>query len=276
MAFRQASARLCRPCILCHTALRAQLPVTLKWARPKGQRNCSKVNPEPRGIEVKFGIQTTFRPKSSFSLQIVHVKSLGAHQPMRRSAAFDLHPIDRALLSLRLADPDPLQPEIAPDQSAAFSSREHRCAAGRGLAARHSLCRRCFEPLSRAYVEARYSSKYTVSNDELQWLVARLKDLQTLAETILQSAPRRLKPNLRFGVLRSSGRPDEHLRRPSFCVLRSRQGDTDSERYSSSGSNRSSWTHRLVCRPIGFNGSQSSTSRMLGIHAHAAIQPLVS
>lgn len=133
-------------------------------------------------------------------------------------------PIDRALLSLRLADPDPLQPEIAPDQSAAFSSREHRCAAGRGLAARHSLCRRCFEPLSRAYVEARYSSKYTVSNDELQWLVARVKDLQTLAETILQSAPRRLKPNLRFGVLRSSGRPDEHLRRPSFCVLRSRQG----------------------------------------------------
>lgn len=223
MAFRQASARLCRPCILCHTALRAQLPVTLKWARPKGQRNCSKVNPEPRGIEVKFGIQATFRPKSRFSLQIVHVKSLGAHQPMRRSAAFDLHQSTErfyhcVLPTLTLYSPKSHRIRVLRSQA------ESTDAAGRGLAARHSLCRRCFEPLSRAYVEARYSSKYTVSNDELQWLVARVKDLQTLAETILQSAPRRLKPNLRFGVLRSSGRPDEHLRRPSFCVLRSRQG----------------------------------------------------
>lgn len=132
-------------------------------------------------------------------------------------------PIDRALLSLRLADLSLYSPKSHRIR-VLRSQAESTDAAGRGLAARHSLCRRCFEPLSRAYVEARYSSKYTVSNDELQWLVARVKDLQTLAETILQSAPRRLKPNLRFGVLRSSGRPDEHLRRPSFCVLRSRQG----------------------------------------------------
>ncbi|QPB22391.1 HEPN domain-containing protein [Rhizobium sp. 007] len=46
------------------------------------------------------------------------------------------------------------------------------------------FARRCFELLSRAYVEARYSSKYTISDDELQWLVARVKDLQQLVETI--------------------------------------------------------------------------------------------
>ncbi|OWW02311.1 nucleotidyltransferase [Rhizobium sp. R72] len=44
--------------------------------------------------------------------------------------------------------------------------------------------RRCFELLSRAYVEARYSSKYTISNEELAWLVERVKVLQTLVETV--------------------------------------------------------------------------------------------
>ncbi|MDR6758769.1 putative nucleotidyltransferase/HEPN domain-containing protein [Mycoplana sp. BE70] len=44
--------------------------------------------------------------------------------------------------------------------------------------------RRCFELLSRAYVEARYSSKYAISNEELTWLVERVKVLQALVDTI--------------------------------------------------------------------------------------------
>ncbi|WP_431323452.1 HEPN domain-containing protein [Rhizobium sp. YTU87027] len=44
--------------------------------------------------------------------------------------------------------------------------------------------RRCFELLSRAYVEARYSSKYTITSEELAWLVERVKALQTLVETV--------------------------------------------------------------------------------------------
>jgi len=44
--------------------------------------------------------------------------------------------------------------------------------------------RRCFELLSRAYVEARYSSKYTISNEELGWLVERVKVLQVRVEEI--------------------------------------------------------------------------------------------
>lgn len=44
--------------------------------------------------------------------------------------------------------------------------------------------RRCFELLSRAYVEARYSSQFAISNEELTWLVERVKVLQSLVETI--------------------------------------------------------------------------------------------
>ncbi|EJL54030.1 HEPN domain-containing protein,nucleotidyltransferase family protein [Rhizobium sp. CF122] len=46
--------------------------------------------------------------------------------------------------------------------------------------------RRCFELLSRAYVEARYSSKYTITSEELAWLVERVKALQTLVETVCE------------------------------------------------------------------------------------------
>ncbi|MBZ9794018.1 HEPN domain-containing protein, partial [Rhizobium sp. 3T7] len=51
--------------------------------------------------------------------------------------------------------------------------------------------RRCFELLSRAYVEARYSSKYTITSEELAWLVERVKALQTLVETVCKE---RLSP----------------------------------------------------------------------------------
>ncbi|WP_208245626.1 HEPN domain-containing protein (plasmid) [Rhizobium sp. T1470] len=44
--------------------------------------------------------------------------------------------------------------------------------------------RRCFELLSRAYVEARYSSEYKIADEELAWLVERVKGLQGLVETV--------------------------------------------------------------------------------------------
>ncbi|MBB3394783.1 HEPN domain-containing protein [Rhizobium sp. BK060] len=44
--------------------------------------------------------------------------------------------------------------------------------------------RRCFELLSRAYVEARYSSKYTITSEELAWLVERVKVLQELVKAV--------------------------------------------------------------------------------------------
>lgn len=44
--------------------------------------------------------------------------------------------------------------------------------------------RRRFELLSRAYVEARYSSKYKITIEELEWLTERVKNLQELVEQI--------------------------------------------------------------------------------------------
>jgi predicted nucleotidyltransferase/HEPN domain-containing protein len=44
--------------------------------------------------------------------------------------------------------------------------------------------RRCFELLSRAYVEARYSAKYKIDAVELAWLVEHVKLLQARVETV--------------------------------------------------------------------------------------------
>jgi predicted nucleotidyltransferase len=44
--------------------------------------------------------------------------------------------------------------------------------------------RRRFELLSRAYVEARYSSQYKINTEELEWLTERVEILQQLVEQI--------------------------------------------------------------------------------------------
>ena len=46
------------------------------------------------------------------------------------------------------------------------------------------FARRHFELLSRAYVEARYSSKYKITNDELEWLIERVRALQQLVDQV--------------------------------------------------------------------------------------------
>ena len=46
--------------------------------------------------------------------------------------------------------------------------------------------RRCFELLRQAYVNARYSPHYTISDEELAWLGERVAVLQTLVETVCQ------------------------------------------------------------------------------------------
>jgi predicted nucleotidyltransferase/HEPN domain-containing protein len=46
--------------------------------------------------------------------------------------------------------------------------------------------RRCFELLSRAYVEARYSAKFRISAEELGWLAERVNVLQCVVKVICQ------------------------------------------------------------------------------------------
>lgn len=52
--------------------------------------------------------------------------------------------------------------------------------------------RRCFELLRQAYVNARYSPHYEISDDELRWLGERVADLQVLVKALCerQLAPR--------------------------------------------------------------------------------------
>ena len=49
------------------------------------------------------------------------------------------------------------------------------------------FARRCFELLRQAYVNARYSSHYEISGDELTWLGAHVAELQTLVETVCRA-----------------------------------------------------------------------------------------
>lgn len=46
------------------------------------------------------------------------------------------------------------------------------------------FAKRCFSRLDRAYVDARYSPAYEITEDELAWLVERVKLLQDAVETI--------------------------------------------------------------------------------------------
>lgn len=46
------------------------------------------------------------------------------------------------------------------------------------------FARRCFERLGRAYVTARYSPLYEVTQEEWDWLVEQIPILQALVETV--------------------------------------------------------------------------------------------
>lgn len=46
--------------------------------------------------------------------------------------------------------------------------------------------KRCFELLRRAYVDARYSPRYQITPEELEWIGERIEDLQTLVRQICE------------------------------------------------------------------------------------------
>jgi len=77
-----------------------------------------------------------------------------------------------------------------------YSPKSHRLSALRSHAERvdqrlvdawprdTKFSRRCFSNLDRAYVEARYSAKYTISEEELSWIVKQVALLQTIVKAI--------------------------------------------------------------------------------------------
>lgn len=54
------------------------------------------------------------------------------------------------------------------------------------------LSRRSFQLLKKAYIEARYSDKYEITLDELQWLAERVEALKTLTERLCTDHIRQL------------------------------------------------------------------------------------
>jgi hypothetical protein len=99
-------------------------------------------------------------------------------------ASFDLHQATErfyhcALLTLSLYSPKSHRLKVLRSQAERIDSR---LIAAWPRDSRFS--RRCFELLSRAYVEARYSSKYKIADEELAWLVERVKALQAVVEAI--------------------------------------------------------------------------------------------
>jgi uncharacterized protein len=48
----------------------------------------------------------------------------------------------------------------------------------------NKFARRCFTSIDRAYVEARYSAKYSIADDELEWVVQRVTILQDIVAGI--------------------------------------------------------------------------------------------
>ena len=46
------------------------------------------------------------------------------------------------------------------------------------------FARRCFELISRAYVEARYSPKYKINSAEMEWAILHVEQLATLVQTV--------------------------------------------------------------------------------------------
>lgn len=63
--------------------------------------------------------------------------------------------------------------EIAPELIAAWPRAD-------------KFSRRCFELLRQAYVNARYSPHYEISDEELRWLAERVANLQTLVKAVCE------------------------------------------------------------------------------------------
>ncbi|MDR7145138.1 HEPN domain-containing protein [Rhizobium sp. BE258] len=101
-----------------------------------------------------------------------------------KEAAFDLHQVIERLYHCVL------------QVVTLYSPKSHRLSVLRSHAERietrlieawprdTKFARRCFTTIDRAYVEARYSAKYSIAPDELEWVVQRVGALQALVADI--------------------------------------------------------------------------------------------
>jgi predicted nucleotidyltransferase/HEPN domain-containing protein len=134
--------------------------------------------------EQRAEAQAHFDQWFQLSLDALTVSELSLSRNIWRDGAFMLHQATErayhcALLTLTLYSPKSHRIKALRSRA---EDVESRLIAAWPRDSRFS--RRCFELLSRAYVEARYSAKYKIDAVELAWLVEHVKLLQTTVETV--------------------------------------------------------------------------------------------
>lgn len=143
------------------------------------------VEPKPLTPEArKAEAQANFDQYWRLTIQAMRMAEMGFAEDIWRHGTFMLHQATEeayhcVLLTLKLYSPKSHNiknlrrraEEIEPRLVEAWP-RDNR------------FSRRCFEQLERAYVEARYSPKFEIKQDEIDWLVERIKVLQQLVETV--------------------------------------------------------------------------------------------
>jgi len=148
--------------------------------------------PEAALIEAQAHFERWFALASQSIRTAALQRSEGGTSLWRNDAAFTLHQAAErlyhcTLLTLTLYSPKSHKlnflrshaEEIAPELIAAWPRAD-------------KFSRRCFELLRQAYVNARYSPHYEISDEELHWLGERVAVLQALVEQVCQArlAPR--------------------------------------------------------------------------------------
>ncbi|SEN31964.1 HEPN domain-containing protein, partial [Rhizobium tibeticum] len=142
---------------------------------------------EPKPLtadEERHEARTFFEQWFDGASRMLHLAQEALKKDFPNEAAFLLHQTTErlyhsVLLTLTLYSPKSHRMKILRSQAEGIDSR---LIAAWPRDSRFS--RRCFELLSRAYVEARYSSKYAITAEELTWLAERVKTLQDLVEAI--------------------------------------------------------------------------------------------
>jgi len=136
--------------------------------------------------EAKAQAQRFFEEWSQLSADALKLAAYSIEQGIWRDGAFMLHQAtERAyhctLLTLTLYSPKSHRIKLLRSKAEDIDRRLTEV-----WPRDNRIARRRFELLSRAYVEARYSMNYTISTDELDWLVERVKILQTTVATICE------------------------------------------------------------------------------------------
>lgn len=140
------------------------------------------LTPQEYKVIAEEHFETWFRSAKSFYIHY----GTSIHIPDYRNAAFQLHQSAEHCFSsllLVLTNYKPYTHNLTLLNSLAISQNERIAEVFPQDTKFH---RRCFQLLKKAYVDARYSKHYKISEEELLWLGERVKLLQELTKTLCE------------------------------------------------------------------------------------------